>query len=142
MKDIIFSSTAGCIKDSGTAKGRGVFAVRDVAIGDVVEVCPVVIVKAKWDEMPEAVQRIVFDWGYLTKSTAASCIALGWGSMYNHSNPANLRYVAVPDELCMHFIAARDIREGEEFTVNYNETGGDIHSTEDAWFEDTGITPI
>jgi SET domain-containing protein len=84
----------------------------------------------------------VFDWGFLTNQKPASCLALGWGSMYNHANPANVRYKALADTSCMQFVASRDIDADEELTVNYNETGGDIHSTEDVWFQDSGITPI
>ncbi|MBD8900437.1 SET domain-containing protein-lysine N-methyltransferase [Rhodanobacter sp. DHG33] len=130
------------IKDTGTAKGRGIFATRAILAGEIVEICPVVLVHADWEEMPKQVQRIVFDWGRLTKGPCASCIALGWGSIYNHGNPANIRYSAEKDSLSMVFTAARDIALGEELTINYNETAGDIHSSEDVWFQDTGITPI
>jgi hypothetical protein len=30
------------VKDTGTAKGRGVFALRDFTAGEVIELCPVV----------------------------------------------------------------------------------------------------
>ncbi|MDG6348576.1 SET domain-containing protein-lysine N-methyltransferase [Luteimonas sp. 8-5] len=130
------------IADTGTAKGRGVFASRKISSGEIVEVCPVVVLSSRWKQMPPEVQRVVFDWGYLTKQEAASCLALGWGSMYNHANPASLRYVAVADAFVMQFVAARDIDADEELTINYNETGGDISSTEDVWFKDSGVTPI
>ena len=133
---------AATIKDTGTAKGLGVFATRRINSGETIEVCPVVIVRADWDQMPEEIQRVVFDWGRLTKGPFASCVALGWGSMYNHANPANVRYAANADGRCMIFSAAQAIELGEELTVNYNETEGDIHSSEDVWFHDTGITPI
>jgi len=68
--------------------------------------------------------------------------ALGWGSMYNHGNPANVRYSAKESDLSLVFSAARQIEVGEELTVNYNESYGDIHSSEDIWFQGRGITPI
>lgn len=132
----------GCIKDTGTPKGRGVFAARRIASGELVEVCPVVVLSTRWNEMPQEVQRVVFDWGYLTNGSPASCLALGWGSMYNHGNPANVQYHAIADALCIHFRAARDIDAGEELTINYNETGGGTDSTDDVWFQDTGVAPI
>lgn len=133
---------SGEIKDTGTAKGSGIFAVRPIASGETIEICPVVVLHSHWGEMPDEIKRVVFDWGYLTKGARASCIALGWGSMYNHANPANVRYAASGDSQLMVFSAARDIAAGEELTVNYNETGGDIYSSEDVWFQDTGIEPI
>jgi SET domain-containing protein len=135
-------AAAGFVQHTGTEKGRGVFAARALAAGEVVEVCPVVILRNRWDEMPPEVRRVVFDWGYLSGRAPASCLALGWGSMYNHANPANVRYVAVPDEELLKFVAARDIAAGEELTINYNETGGDVHSTADVWFEESGVTPL
>lgn len=95
-----------------------------------------------WDEIPDELKHVMFDWGYLTKGPRASCIALGWGSMYNHGNPANVRYSADGSKLSMAFTAARNIDLGEELFINYNETGGDIHSSEDVWFQEAGITPI
>jgi hypothetical protein len=132
----------GYIKDTGTSKGRGVFASRKIFAGELVEACPVVVLGSSWNQRLPEVKRLVFNWGYLTKGQAASCLALGWGSMYNHANPANLKYVAVADELELHFISARDIEIDEELTVNYNHTGGDISSTDDIWFRDKGVTPI
>lgn len=130
------------VKDTGSVKGRGVFAIRPISSGEIIEICPVVLVHADWDKIPDEVKHIVFDWGYLTKGPPASCIALGWGSMYNHDNPANVRYSADLASLSIVFSAACDIDHGEELTVNYNETGGGIHSSEDVWFHDTGITPV
>jgi SET domain-containing protein len=136
------TQSIGFVKDTGSRKGRGVFAEQKISAGEIVEVCPVVPFQARWADMPEEVQRVVFDWGRLTKQKPRHCLALGWGSMYNHANPANVRYKAVADSLCMEFRAARDIDVGEELTVNYNETEGDVHSTIDVWFENTGVTPI
>lgn len=128
------------IRDTGTEKGRGVFATRRIAQGEVIEVCPVVLVQ--WGEIPEALKRIVFNWGQLIRGEPASCVALGWGSMYNHGNPANVRYLANPDDCTLVFSAARQIDAGEELTINYNESYGDIHSSEDIWFQARGLTPV
>ncbi|TNF10480.1 MAG: SET domain-containing protein-lysine N-methyltransferase [Vibrionaceae bacterium] len=128
------------IRDTGTAKGRGVFATRQIALNEVIEICPVVLVK--WSELPESLKQVVFNWGQLTNGPAASAISLGWGSMYNHCNPANVRYTANAVSCSMVFTAARHIDVGEELTVNYNESFGDIHSTEDNWFKGRDISPI
>lgn len=128
------------IRDTGTAKGRGVFATRKISPGELIEVCPVVLVQ--WSELPESLKLVVFNWGQLTKGSPASAIALGWGSMYNHGNPANVRYAADTASCTMAFSAARQIDVGEELTVNYNKSYGDIHSTEDIWFQARGVTPI
>ncbi len=133
---------SGMIKDTGTIKGRGVFAIRQIRAGEIIEVCPVILLPTDWNTMPDEVKHRVFDWGHLIKGSPAPCIALGWGSMYNHRNPANIRYSADNDTLSIMFTAARDIELGEELTVNYNGAGGNIDSSEDDWFDDTGISPI
>jgi SET domain-containing protein len=116
------------IRDTGTAKGRGVFATRQIEQGEIIEISPVILVQ--WSELPESLELVVFNWGELTKGPSESAIALGWGSMYNHDNPANVRYVANAANCSMAFSAARLIDAGEELTVNYNESHGDIHSSE------------
>ncbi len=130
------------IKDTGTAKGRGVFATRRIFNGETIEVAPVVVIHASWNDIPKEVREIVFYLDYPTGGDGTHCIALGWGSMYNSANPANVRYSANAALLTMTFSAARDIEAGEELTVNYDATDGDIYSLEQLWFEDKGIQPI
>lgn len=132
--------SAGVIREIGDVKGRGVFASRAIAAGEVVEACPVMMVQ--WDLLPPDLQRMVFDWGYLTGGPANCALVFGWGSLYNHGNPANLRYSASAGDQRLVFCAARDIAAGEELTINYNRSGGDVHSTEDVWFERAGILPV
>src|SRR5215217_6173041 len=138
----IITPCLGYIKDTGTPKGRGVFAGRKISVGEVVEVCPIVILQSGWPGLSPELERLVFDWGYLTQKEPAICLALGWGSMYNHGNPANIRYVAVADKLQLHLISARVIEIDEEFTINYQSPGGGIISTKNEWFQSNGITPL
>ncbi|MDY0744468.1 hypothetical protein SNE35_08120 [Paucibacter sp. R3-3] len=132
----------GYIRDTGTAKGRGVFASCTLAEGDVIEVCPVVQLKTSYSLLPEELQKVVFHWGVLAGMNGVSAVALGYGGMYNHANPANSRYKASPDGLNLVFVAAVAIRQDEEITINYNATAGEPMSSEDNWFEQTGVTPF
>ena len=63
------------------------------------------------------------------RSTGA--IALGYGSLYNHSYAPNARYEEGP-AATMLFLALRPIEAGEEITVNYN---GDPHDDSPVGFE-------
>ena len=47
-------------------------------------------------------------------------MALGYGSLYNHSFFPNAEYIKVWEERVIRFVALRDIRDGEEITINYN----------------------
>ncbi len=130
------------IADTGTAKGRGVFAARAFKADDVVEMCPVVIIKSHTDTMPPEVRTLVFDWKVLANMPGCNALALGFGSLYNHSNPANMRYQADPSGQNLHFIAVRDIAAGEELTVNYDAFGGGPEWHNNNWFDRMGINPV
>lgn len=127
------------LSDTGTAKGRGVFAAREFSAGEIVEVCPVVIIRSHTSTMPPEVRTLVFDWKVLPGCNA---LALGFGSLYNHSNSANMRYQADPPGQSLHFIAVRDITPGEELTVNYDALGGGPEWHDNNWFDRMGVTPI
>jgi SET domain-containing protein len=100
-----------------SGKGRGVFARRHIEADTVFEKVPVIVMPA--EEVLESTEssvlaNYVFDWG---KETVA--LALGYGSMYNHSYTPNARYDDEGRQTKL-FTALRDIDAGEEITVNYN----------------------
>lgn len=98
-------------------KGRGVFATGLIPAGSVIERAPVLVMPAE-DVLSgvtgELLQHYVFEWG---RGTVA--LALGFGSMYNHSYSPNARYDDV-GRLTKVYTALRDIQQGEEITINYN----------------------
>ena len=98
-------------------KGRGVFATAFIPEGTVVERAPVLVMPS--DDVlsgsaGDVLQNYVFEWG---RGTMA--LALGYGSMYNHSYQQNARYDDV-GRLTKVYKALRDIKPGEEITINYN----------------------
>lgn len=94
-------------------KGRGVFARRAIKKGAVIERVPVLLVPIDGMNSP-ALSRFCFTRNYKTVA-----IALGYGSLYNHSYRANARYDDhLPGQ--MVFRAIRNIRADEEITINYN----------------------
>lgn len=103
-------------------KGRGVFARQSIREGQVIERVPVLVLAV--DRIHDAVAwgdiaNYVFHWG---EGTVA--LALGYGSLYNHSYRPNARY---DDETRRKvFTALRDIAEGEEITINYNGDPDDL----------------
>lgn len=103
-------------------KGRGVFAMRKFRMGETIERCPVIVIPAS--EAPlirdTRLAHYYFEWGDDCKQAA---IALGYGSLYNHSYSPNARYEFREAEECLEFIALGDIQAGEEITINYNNLG-------------------
>lgn len=98
-------------------KGRGVFARRPIKEGDVIERVPVLVLPDGDENEVDTWQGIAgycFVWG---KGTVA--LALGYGSLYNHSYRPNARYDDV-GRMTKVFTALRDIEPGEEITINYN----------------------
>jgi SET domain-containing protein len=131
-----------CVRDTGTERGRGVFASRRFVSGEVVEVAPVLVLKVDYDALPALLKTYVFDWTTLTGVPRSQAVALGYGSMYNHANPANLRYVADARQNVMRYVAVRDIEPDEELTINYNAVGGVHEWDDDNWFERAEIDVI
>lgn len=129
------------IKHTGTAKGRGAFATRAHSQGETVEACPVVLFNGAYAAIPDEVRKLLFNWGVLANTENRHCLALGYGSLYNHENPANMRYEADAEAGVLRFVAIRDIAADEELTVNYNAVGGGHESAQDTWFSGMGITP-
>jgi SET domain-containing protein len=96
-------------------KGRGVFARRPIEAGEVIETCPVLVLPAgSVEDFSAGVGAYVFEWG-----RGKLALALGYGSLYNHSYRPNARYEDLGDRTKL-FTAIRDIAAGEEITVNYN----------------------
>ena len=112
-------------------RGRGVFAAESIAEGTLLEVCPVIVIPGPEtdDLMRTALRDYRFLWGALGDDSA---IALGNGSLYNHSNTPNALYVKKFALRVIEFVAIADIAKDEEITVSYNGGIGD-HSP--VWFE-------
>jgi SET domain-containing protein len=110
-------------------KGRGVFARRPIRKGEVIERVPVLVLdEADYEQGMDGtlLAGYVFAWG-----EGQIALALGYGSLYNHSYKPNSRYQDVAPRT-KQFVALRDIRRGEEVTVNYNGSPG---SRAKVWFD-------
>ena len=121
------------IKNS-PGKGRGVFAQRNFKKGEVIESCPVIVLPAKELDTLELTQlyNYYFAWGPDSKDAA---IALGYGSLYNHSYTPNARYYKDFDNSLLKYVCIRDIEDNEEITINYNCNPED---NTPVWFDLTG----
>lgn len=108
-------------------KGRGVFTQRLVHQGELLEQSPVIVLPAKaW----ESIERtILFNYCYGWGDDMA--LALGMGSLFNHSYQPNALYTRKFDEQIIEYTALRDIQPDEEITINYN---GDPYDMDPLWF--------
>jgi len=111
--------------------GRGVFCGTDISEGSLIEICPVLTVSPEDMNLLKrtSLYDYYFEWNEDAKSGA---IALGFGSIYNHSTNPNARYLVDYENDDMQVIALRDIPVGEEICFNYN---GDPKDKKKVWFE-------
>jgi uncharacterized protein len=114
-------------------KGRGVFAAARFICGEIIEMTPVIVIPAEqWPHIePTVLALYIYNFGPTAEEEHAA-IALGYGSLYNHSYTPNAKYIKNWDEQVIRFVALRDIEAGEEITINYN---GSPEDKTPIWFE-------
>ena len=98
-------------------KGRGVYARVFIPAGTVFERAPLLVMSEKEaleGDHANMLPAYVFEYG---KGKVA--LALGFGSLYNHSYSPNARYDDAGNQV-KEYRALRDIERGEEITINYN----------------------
>lgn len=112
-------------------KGRGVFAARPIPVGDTIEICPVIVLPEDETALINQTHLYNYYFGWSEDLTVVG-IALGLGSIYNHSYQPNAQYLKHFSRAELEFVALRDIAQGEEITVNYNHEPTNLKKV---WFE-------
>lgn len=108
--------------------GKGIFATEDIPRGKIIEICDVIRLSANDTKIIDktSLYDYYFGWG------KCSAIALGNGSLYNHSYEPNAKYKKDFPKGKLLFVSIKHIKKGEEITVNYN---GDPKIKERVWFD-------
>lgn len=121
--------TSICVKDTGKY-GRGVFATRDIKCGEYIEKSPIILLrKEDWKYIKKTILHdYCFYWG---DDYDLTVVALGYGSLFNHSYTPNTTYTNNLEQATIDFEAIRDIKAGEEILINYNGSEDDPSSL---WF--------
>jgi hypothetical protein len=105
-----------------------VFAGRRFRAGDVVERCPILRVSAR----DRAVLERTGLRGYVyQRRRGAGALALGLGSLYNHSSAPNAACELDLDDESLVITALRTIAAGDEITICYADES-------DLWFDARG----
>jgi SET domain-containing protein len=114
----IYPARKVCVKMTRN-KGRGCFATEDIKRGEVIEVCPAIpISKKEWEKT--LWKTTLGDYVYAGpegNEDSYTLVVLGFSWMYNHSFRPNAVYE--PGENYLVYTAKRDIKKGEEITVDY-----------------------
>jgi len=99
-------------------RGRGVFATKDFIAGEIIEICPVLILNEQ--EAKNYENTILGNYLYEWESEEDGAIILGYGLIYNHSYTPNAEYIRNFPDKTMTYQAVKDIKKGEEILINYN----------------------
>lgn len=111
-------------------KGRGVFTSQPIEKGDVIEVCPALIIPK--DELPIIHKTVLHDYYFLWGENLEDCaIALGFGSIYNHELHPNANFILDLQNQTIDIEAIKTIDAGSEITLNYH---GEPGNTDKLWF--------
>ncbi|MCC7070785.1 MAG: SET domain-containing protein-lysine N-methyltransferase [Deltaproteobacteria bacterium] len=109
-------------------KGRGVVAALPFARGELLERAHVIVIPEGHAPLLDVtvLEHYVYDW-----PEGRVAVALGHGSLFNHSYRPNARYRRDLEAQQLVFEALTDIAPGEEITINYN---GDPADRTPLWF--------
>jgi len=117
-----------CIAES-PGRGRGVFAARAFAIGDVLERAAALPFAR---ELAAPLRGTTLDDYWFWWDDDHRAAVLGCGSLYNHACPANARFDVDRAARVVTFTAVRAIASGDEITINYH---GEPDDPTPVWFK-------
>lgn len=112
-----------------SGKGVGVFNELKIQKFDIIEYCPILIIPKNQVDIIHS--TVLHDFYFLWDHNRAA-IALGYGSLYNHSFSPNAEYIMDYSNNRLIVQALQDITAHEEITFNYN---GDAEATDALWFQ-------
>jgi SET domain-containing protein len=120
----------------GTSKipnaGRGVFAKSNIKKGEVIEKCPIIEIPGG-DNANLNKSILVTYFFYFGKNKERLILALGYGSIYNHSQNPNASFKIIPRQKLIEFRAIKNIPKDSEITFDYHGAGKEKHKP--LWFE-------
>ena len=118
--DLVFQNPHVEVKNS-TVAGRGVFALKNFDIGDIIEVAPSLI-----DDCVNFSGKVNDYITYVTQDKNKCALHMGYFNYYNHQDDNNANYYLDETSESIKIIAIKQIKKGEEIFVNY---GNDYWTT-------------
>lgn len=127
------SSNIYVAQSSISKAGRGVFAAENIQKDEIIEVVPVLFLPL--DDYKIAKKTRLKNYYFMWENEdQGAALALGFGSLYNHSYKPNATYKKIVNKDQINFISLKDIVEDEEITVNYNYGNPDDKTA--LWIDD------
>ena len=108
---------------SSDIEGLGVFAKEKIKAYELVESAPAILfcdsIFSDWLKL-SGVRHIIHDYHFHWPNGLAA-MALGFGSLYNHSSKPNIIFCVNEKLKSIEFTAYKDIEPGDELLIKYNE---------------------
>ncbi|KAK0201687.1 cytidine deaminase-like protein [Desarmillaria ectypa] len=110
-------NTTGCRIQYSEGKGRGVYASRFIAKRTLIEISPILLLSK--EEYESHGRHTVLDHYTFKCKDGRMALALGLGSLFNHSDPPNVTYEVDLTTDSIRYTTVRDIEPGEELCIFY-----------------------
>jgi SET domain-containing protein len=110
-----------CVKNS-PVHGLGIFATEKIIAGELIEECPILSLPMKFGETSSLFIDYRFNWPSGSSQWEEQVVALGFASLYNHSESPNAYWFSVSEKRTFQFVASRDIEVDEEVFVWYGDS--------------------
>jgi len=122
------------IRHVSEEKGKGAFAKKDIKKNTIIDVANVILIPNK--DYNKIKKTVLYDYCYIWedpnhKPEFKNAISLSVSQFINHSFDPNIKYLYDYKIKAIEFSAIREIKEGEELTVNYN---GLVNDKSPVWF--------
>lgn len=118
-----------CLRNT-REKGRGVYASQDIPYNTLIHISPLLLFPSG-SAIPEALyspERAVLCHYTYTFGRDHQALALGLGSMFNHSKHNNVGFIIDKPNLLIKYFSVTSISSGSELCINYGNH---------LWFDDT-----
>lgn len=118
-------SNLGTYIDKSRFEGanKGVFADRDMPLDHYIEISPAILISHEEGALLEKtiIGEYMFDWnpGNEEGKSKGYALALGMGSLFNHSDTPNIEWDFNEENQLILFYTLREIKQNEELTINY-----------------------
>lgn len=108
-------------------KGRGIFSNIDIPEHSIIEICPLIIIPN--EELIQIDKTKLYDYYFVWDEDKNAALALGYGSLYNHSDSANAIFTFQKVNHSLIVKSLRQINANEEITVDYTGGSGELWFT-------------
>lgn len=104
--------------------GRGIFANFDINEGETICYCELLVLSENDTKIVNSTDLQYYTFKY---NDTQDCLVLGDGEIFNHDDNSSVAYglVEISDSIgsrtLMMFTAKRDIKQGEQLFINYND---------------------